>query len=329
MRLLRLDQLAVPPQARGPLAADHRRASCSAWRCSWRCTRRTRRCSSRSSARSIASPARRSCRSRPAKAGFDEEVLERVQAVPEVQVAVPVIEAAAGTDWPGQGNLLILGVDMTGDRSLRDVRSRERRRGDRRRSAGVSGAARFDHRHAASLPPERLRVGGTLTALDDGGRQGVHRPRHHALGRHDQRVRRQSRGDGHLRGAAGLRPRPAFDRIDVELKEGVAVEAGQARDSASARRGLRRGAAGRARPAVRVDAGGLRDLDEHLERVRAVHRDVHHLQLVRDRGDAAALGDRHPARARRDARQIRKLFLDRERGRRRSSARSPASRSAS
>ena len=41
---------------------------------------------------------------------------------------------------------------------------------------------------------------------------------------------------------------------------------------------------------------------EHLERVRAVHRDVHHLQLVRDRRDAAPVGNRHPARARRDAR---------------------------
>ena len=54
------------------------------------------------------------------EAGFPEEVLERVQSVPEVQVAVPVIEAPAATRLPGQGNLLILGVDMTGDRSLRD-----------------------------------------------------------------------------------------------------------------------------------------------------------------------------------------------------------------
>jgi putative ABC transport system permease protein len=52
--------------------------------------------------------------------GFDENVLERVQAVPEVRVAVPVIEAVVSTGVEGQGNLLILGVDMTGDRSLRD-----------------------------------------------------------------------------------------------------------------------------------------------------------------------------------------------------------------
>src|SRR5688500_1479816 len=54
------------------------------------------------------------------EAGFPEEVLERVQSIPEVQVAVPVIEAPAGTHLPGQGNILILGVDMTGDRSLRE-----------------------------------------------------------------------------------------------------------------------------------------------------------------------------------------------------------------
>jgi len=54
------------------------------------------------------------------EAGFPEEILERVQAVPEVQVAVPVIEAPAATGLRDQGNILILGVDMTGDRSLRD-----------------------------------------------------------------------------------------------------------------------------------------------------------------------------------------------------------------
>jgi putative ABC transport system permease protein len=52
--------------------------------------------------------------------GFGEDVLERVQALPEVRVAAPVIEAVVNVGLPGQGNLVILGVDMTGDRSLRD-----------------------------------------------------------------------------------------------------------------------------------------------------------------------------------------------------------------
>src|SRR5688572_27765864 len=52
--------------------------------------------------------------------GFEESILERVQAVREVGVAVPVIEATVETKNAGQGSILILGVDMTGDRSLRD-----------------------------------------------------------------------------------------------------------------------------------------------------------------------------------------------------------------
>jgi putative ABC transport system permease protein len=52
--------------------------------------------------------------------GFPESVLDQVQALPEVRVAVPVIEAPVDTNLKGEGNLLILAVDMTGDRSLRD-----------------------------------------------------------------------------------------------------------------------------------------------------------------------------------------------------------------
>jgi putative ABC transport system permease protein len=51
--------------------------------------------------------------------GFEESVLERVQGTPGVRVAVPVIEAVVSPENRGQGDLLILGVDMTGDRSLR------------------------------------------------------------------------------------------------------------------------------------------------------------------------------------------------------------------
>src|SRR5437660_7298514 len=53
------------------------------------------------------------------EAGFDEDVLEKVQAAGTVRVAVPVVEAVVDTRMRGEGNLLILGVDMTGDRSLR------------------------------------------------------------------------------------------------------------------------------------------------------------------------------------------------------------------
>src|ERR1041385_8852823 len=36
--------------------------------------------------------------------GFDEAILEHVQAVPELEVAVPVIEATVETSIPGQGS---------------------------------------------------------------------------------------------------------------------------------------------------------------------------------------------------------------------------------
>jgi putative ABC transport system permease protein len=52
--------------------------------------------------------------------GFNEEVLETIQSAPSVRVAVPVIEAVVDSRLEGEGNLLILGTDMTGDRSLRD-----------------------------------------------------------------------------------------------------------------------------------------------------------------------------------------------------------------
>ena len=52
--------------------------------------------------------------------GFGEEILDSVQASPAVRVAVPVLEAVVDPQLSGQGNLFVLGIDMTGDRSLRD-----------------------------------------------------------------------------------------------------------------------------------------------------------------------------------------------------------------
>ncbi len=59
------------------------------------------------------------------EAGFDEDVLEKVQNVPEVRAAAPVMEAtlsltALSADSRGKSNLLVLGVDMLGDRSIRN-----------------------------------------------------------------------------------------------------------------------------------------------------------------------------------------------------------------
>jgi putative ABC transport system permease protein len=53
-------------------------------------------------------------------AGFPETTLEKVQSARSVGVAVPVIEAVVETSFAGRGSLLVLAVDLMGDRSLRD-----------------------------------------------------------------------------------------------------------------------------------------------------------------------------------------------------------------
>ena len=54
------------------------------------------------------------------EAGFPEDVLEKVQSLPGVRVAVPVIEAIVRSPFRGESDLMVVAVDMTGDRSLRD-----------------------------------------------------------------------------------------------------------------------------------------------------------------------------------------------------------------
>jgi len=162
------------------------------------------------------------------EAGFPEEILEKVQQVPEVVVAVPVIEAAAATNVSGQGNILILGVDMTGDRSLRDydLESGEDAIVDdplvflarpdsiiitaefaRRNGLGVGstlvlstmvGDKTFTVRGIMKSGGLTAAFGGNLSVMDIYAAQQV-------FGR-------------------GRR----FDRIDVKLKEGVPVEQGRA-----------------------------------------------------------------------------------------------------
>ena len=52
--------------------------------------------------------------------GLPEDVVDKVRAVRGVNAAVPVIEAVVHTSDAAQGNILILGVDMAGDGSMRD-----------------------------------------------------------------------------------------------------------------------------------------------------------------------------------------------------------------
>jgi putative ABC transport system permease protein len=53
------------------------------------------------------------------EAGFPEETLDTVRATPGVQLAEPVIQVVVHTAFQDEGNLMILGVDTTGDQQLR------------------------------------------------------------------------------------------------------------------------------------------------------------------------------------------------------------------
>jgi putative ABC transport system permease protein len=160
--------------------------------------------------------------------GFDESILERVQAVPEVGVAVPVIEATVETKLPGQGNILILGTDMTSDRSLRDYQMKDAddaiiddplvfiaqpdslmvtRQFAARNNLQVDskiplittiGEKQFTVRGIMSSPGMTQAFGGNLAVMDIYAAQ-------HEFGR------------GHR-----------FDRIDVKAKDGVTAERCQA-----------------------------------------------------------------------------------------------------
>src|SRR6202167_5137621 len=54
------------------------------------------------------------------ESGFPEQTLETVRSTPGVQIAEPVIEVIAHTGFGDEGNLLIMGIDTTGDQQLRE-----------------------------------------------------------------------------------------------------------------------------------------------------------------------------------------------------------------
>ncbi len=160
--------------------------------------------------------------------GFGENVLERVESVPEVRAAAPVIEASVDTGLPGQGRILILAVDMTGDRSLRDydfdsgdqdviddpliflaqpdslILTREfadrngLRTGSRITFETMDGPKQFTVRGI-------LKAGGMAQAF--GGNLGIM----------DIYAAQKIFGRGRL-----------FDRIDIGLKDGVSIDQGEA-----------------------------------------------------------------------------------------------------
>ena len=159
--------------------------------------------------------------------GFEEEVLERVQALPSIAVAAPVVEAVAATGIPGQGNVLLLGIDMTGDRSLReyDIES-----GD---------AAVIDDPLVFLAQPDSLMVTADF-ARRNGLAPGARVPLDTAAGRKDFVVRGVLKSGG-LSSAFGgniavmdiyaaqhvFGRGRRFDRIDIALAPGVQLQDAQ------------------------------------------------------------------------------------------------------
>ena len=211
------------------------------------------------------------------EAGFSEDVLERVQSVREVSAAAPVIEAEVETGIKGEGKLLILAVDITGDRSLRDY---DLDGGDEDVmddplvfiAQPDSLILTRDFRRSQSHPQrqqDHLRHHGRAA--------GIHGART-AQGRRDGAgVRRQSRDHGHLRRAEGVRARAAIRPHRYRAARRRDGGAGRGRDSEGGRAGAGGGAAFGAHARLPVAAERVHAGAEGVERVRAVHRDVHHL----------------------------------------------------
>ena len=209
--------------------------------------------------------------------GFAEDVLERVQSDPDVRAAAPVIEQVVDTGIKGQGKLLILAVDMTGDRSLRDydleggdedvmddplvflaqpdslilTRDFAARNGltsgSKLAMKTMEGDKQFTVRGILRSGGMTSAFGGNLAIMDIYAAQKVF-----GMGRR-------------------------FDRIDIGLQDGVTLEQGQASLAQAAGAGLRSGAAVRARAAIRIADERLCNDHERRQPVRAVHRHVHHL----------------------------------------------------
>jgi putative ABC transport system permease protein len=214
--------------------------------------------------------------------GFDEQALETAQATPGVRVAVPVIEAVVETGIADVGQLLVLGVDMTGDRSLRDY--------DFQDDEGVIDDPLVFLAQPDSIVVTREFAERTKLAVNSRVVLGT------TLGPRPFTVRGIMKSSG-LSSAFGgnlaimdvyaaqlmFGRGRTFDRVDVGITSDTTVD--RARDELRARLG------------PRSDDRGVLDDGEHFERARTVHRHVHHLQLVCHRRDAAAGGDWHPARS--------------------------------
>jgi len=165
--------------------------------------------------------------------GFDEGVLEKVQNVADVRAASPVIEASVSI---GNANVLILGVDMLGDRSLRTY--------------DLEGSDELDDPLVFLAQPDSLIVTRTF-AQEHGFKIGSRVPMLTMDGERVFTVRGVMKPGGLASAFGGNlavmdiyaaqkvfgRGR-RFDRIDVALQDGVTLEQGIAKLRAAVGQGF-------------------------------------------------------------------------------------------
>ncbi len=139
--------------------------------------------------------------------GFPEKILDIVRDTPGVQLAEPVIEVIARTAIQDEGNLLILGVDTTGDQQLRQY---EFDQSQTQIADPLTYLAQPNSILLSRAFAERhgLQIGDPSSHLHLARQNGFHRRGDIQAHRCGRGFRRQYRGDGHLLRAGCLRSRP-------------------------------------------------------------------------------------------------------------------------
>ena len=213
-----------------------------------------------------------------------------------MRAASPVIEATVST---GKGNLLILGVDMLGDRSLRTY---DLEGSDAAIDDPLVFLAQADSLIVTKTFAEKkgLKIGSRMPMRTMQGDlvftvRGIMKPGGLAsafggdLAVMDIYAAQKMLGRGRK-----------FDRIDLALRRRCDTCPGRRRNCARCWAPVSSGSAQFARRAVRSDLAHLFAGVQHHQHICVVYRDVHHLQHLRNSRHAAPLGDRNSARARSD-----------------------------
>jgi putative ABC transport system permease protein len=209
------------------------------------------------------------------EAAFGEDVLERVQSAETVRVAVPVIEAVVDSNIPGLGSLLVLGIDMTGDRSLRDLQFEDGEEAILDDPLVFLAQADSLIITRAFADRSRLSPGSRLPlATSAGGKIFTVRGIMKASGLASAFGGNLALMDIYAAQRMFGRGR-TFDRIDLAVKPGATLAECQRELSTPAGTGIRDPSPSGSRAAVRSDAGRILPDAGPLQRVRARGRRVH------------------------------------------------------